>query len=206
MTLQLAVARGTARGLINGTSAAGYGDVICLRQLLLREGEHGLASDLLVLAKAMSPTAAELSEFGPAAWIVLTEMHLPGVSAFYVDLFFSAADFWFCKPFVLSLAIYWFALVSIMSEQSEPKIVDVTAIVDSHPLLDEDDFHGSVAERLKHSKEFAALVWDASKEYVQKMNLTAEEKISVNTWLTSKKDKLQKIIVEKLHGLHKNDS
>ena len=27
-----------------------------------------------------------------------------------------------------------------MSEQSEPKIVDVTAIVDSHPLLDEDDF------------------------------------------------------------------
>ena len=67
MTLQLAVARGTARGLINGTSAAGYGDVICLRQLLLREGEHGLATDLLVLAKAMSPTAAELSEFGPAA-------------------------------------------------------------------------------------------------------------------------------------------
>ena len=68
MTLQLAVARGTARGLINGTSAADYGDVISLRQLLLREGEHGLATDLLVLAKAMSPTPAELSEFGPAAW------------------------------------------------------------------------------------------------------------------------------------------
>ena len=64
MTLQLAVARGTARGLINGTAAADYGDVICLRQLLLREGEHGLATDLLVLAKAMSPTAAELSEYG----------------------------------------------------------------------------------------------------------------------------------------------
>jgi len=67
MTLQLAVARGTARCLINGTSAADYGDVICLRQLLLREGEHGLATDLLVLAQAMSPTAAELSEYGPTA-------------------------------------------------------------------------------------------------------------------------------------------
>jgi len=67
MTLQLAVARGTARGLINGTAAADYGDVICLRRLLLREGEHGLATDLLVLAQTMSPTAAELSEFGPAA-------------------------------------------------------------------------------------------------------------------------------------------
>ena len=67
MTLQLAVARGTARGLINGTAAADYGDVICLRRLLLREGEHGLATDLLVLAKAMTPTAAELSEYGPAA-------------------------------------------------------------------------------------------------------------------------------------------
>ena len=66
MTLQLAVARGTARGLINGTAAADYGDVISLRQLLLREGEHGLATDLLVLAKTMHPTEAELSEFGPA--------------------------------------------------------------------------------------------------------------------------------------------
>ncbi len=66
-TLQLDVARGTARGLINGTAAADYGDVICLRRLLLREGEHGLATDLLVLAQTMSPTAAELSEFGPAA-------------------------------------------------------------------------------------------------------------------------------------------
>ena len=66
MTLQLAVARGTARGLING-SAADYGDVICLRRFLLREGELGLATDLLVLAKTMTPTAAELSEYGPAA-------------------------------------------------------------------------------------------------------------------------------------------
>ena len=67
MTLQLAVARGTARGLINGTAAADYGDVISLRRLLLREGEHGLATELLVLAQTMTPTAAELSEFGPAA-------------------------------------------------------------------------------------------------------------------------------------------
>ena len=49
-----------------------------------------------------------------------------------------------------------------MSENSDPQIVDVTAIVESHPLLDEDDLHGGVAERLKHSKEFGALVWDAT--------------------------------------------
>ena len=39
-----------------------------------------------------------------------------------------------------------------MSENSDPQIVDVTAIVKSHPLVDEDDLHGGVAERLKHSK------------------------------------------------------
>ena len=92
-----------------------------------------------------------------------------------------------------------------MSEQSEPKIVDVTAIVDSHPLLDEDDFHGSVAERLKHSKEFGAVVWDATKEYVQKMNLTQDERASVNQWLSKKKEKLHKTILERLHGLHQSD-
>ena len=74
-----------------------------------------------------------------------------------------------------------------MSENSDPQIVDVTAIVESHPLLDEDDLHGGVAERLKHSKEFGALVWDATKDYVQKMNLTSEEKAHVSTWLSSKK-------------------
>ena len=92
-----------------------------------------------------------------------------------------------------------------MPENSESPIVDVTAIVESHPLLDEDDLHGGVAERLKHSKEFGALVWDATKDYVQKMNLTTEEKANVSTWLLSKKDKLQKTIVEKLNGLHQND-
>ena len=93
-----------------------------------------------------------------------------------------------------------------MSEHSDPQIVDVTAIVDSHPLLDEDDLHGGVAERLKHSKEFGSLVWDATKDYVQKMNLSSEEKANVNTWLSSKKDRLQKTIVEKLHNLHQHDS
>ncbi len=92
-----------------------------------------------------------------------------------------------------------------MPENSESPIVDVTAIVESHPLLDEDDLHGGIAERLKHSKEFGALVWDATKDYVQKMNLTTEEKANVSTWLLSKKDKLQKTIVEKLNGLHQND-
>ena len=93
-----------------------------------------------------------------------------------------------------------------MSEDSEPQIVDVTAIVETHPLLDEDDLHGGVAERLKHSKEFGALVWDATKDYVQKMNLTTEEKANVSSWLSEKKDKLQKTIVQKLHDLHQSDA
>jgi hypothetical protein len=92
-----------------------------------------------------------------------------------------------------------------MSEKPEPEIVDVTAIVESHPLLDEEDLHGGVAERLKHSKEFGALVWDATKDYVQKMNLTSEEKANLSTWLSAKKDHLQKTIVEKLNNLHQND-
>ena len=93
-----------------------------------------------------------------------------------------------------------------MSENSDPQIVDVTAIVESHPLLDEDDLHGGVAERLKHSKEFGALVWDATKDYVQKMKLTSDEKAHVSTWVSSKKDRLQKTIVEKLHQLHQRDT
>jgi len=93
-----------------------------------------------------------------------------------------------------------------MSENSDPQIVDVTAIVESHPLLDEDDLHGGVAERLKHSKEFGSLVWDATKDYVQKMNLTSEEIAHVSSWLSSKKDRLQKTIVEKLHQLYQRDT
>ena len=92
-----------------------------------------------------------------------------------------------------------------MSDKPESRVIDVTAIVESHPLLDEEDLHGGVAERLKHSKEFGALVWDATKDYVQKMNLTSEKKANVSAWLLSKKDRLQKTIVEKLHGLHQGD-
>ena len=62
-----------------------------------------------------------------------------------------------------------------------------------------------VAEKLKHSKEFGALVWDSTADYVQKMNLTSEEKANVSAWLLSKKDRLQKTIVEKLHSLHQGD-
>ena len=83
-----------------------------------------------------------------------------------------------------------------MPENSDPQIVDVTAIVESHPLLDEDDLHGGVAERLKHSKEFGALVWDATKDYVQKMNLTSDEKAHVSTWLSSKKNDCRKQLLK----------
>ena len=92
-----------------------------------------------------------------------------------------------------------------MSDKPESRVIDVTAIVESHPLLDEEDLHGGVAERLKHSKEFGALVWEATKDYVQKMNLTSEEKANVSAWLLSKKDGLQKTIVEKLRSLHQVD-
>ena len=92
-----------------------------------------------------------------------------------------------------------------MSDNKEVQTVDVTAIVETHPLLDEEDLHGGVAERLKHSKEFGALVWDATKDYVQKMNLTSEEKANVSSWLADKKDQLQKTIVEKLHRLHQHN-
>ena len=96
-------------------------------------------------------------------------------------------------------------LLNIMADSPDQQIVDVKAIVESHPLVDEDDLHGKVAERLKHSKEFGAVVWDATKEYVQKMNLTQDERESVNQWLSKKKDKLHKTILERLHGLHQVD-
>ncbi|NDD45714.1 MAG: hypothetical protein EBZ24_09970 [Synechococcaceae bacterium WB9_4xB_025] len=66
MSLQLVVARGTARSFLSGNAAAGYGDVILLRRLLLAEGDHLLAADLLLMAIAMNPTPAEISAFGKA--------------------------------------------------------------------------------------------------------------------------------------------
>ena len=62
--LQLVVSRGTARGLINGSSAADYGEVISLCKVLYLEGDYQLASDLLQLAKTLQPTSLELAEFG----------------------------------------------------------------------------------------------------------------------------------------------
>ena len=67
MTLQLMVARGTARGLISGTASADYGEVVTLRKLLLEEGEDQLAGKLLALAQTMQPTSEELLKYGPAA-------------------------------------------------------------------------------------------------------------------------------------------
>lgn len=66
MSLQLVVARGTARGLLSGNAAADYGDVIQLSRLLLAEGDQLLAADLVLLAIAMNPTPAEISAFGKA--------------------------------------------------------------------------------------------------------------------------------------------
>ncbi|MFL0788591.1 MAG: hypothetical protein AB8E87_00015 [Prochlorococcus sp.] len=92
-----------------------------------------------------------------------------------------------------------------MSDPSEQPVVDVSAeIVETHPLVD-DDMHEGVAERLKHSKEFGSLVWDATKDYVQKMNLTPQERSDVSDWLSSKKDQLHRSVVEKMHNLHQKD-
>jgi hypothetical protein len=66
MSLQLVVARGTARGLLSGNAAADYGDVIQLRRLLLAEGDQLLAAELLLMAIAMNPTPAEIAAFGDA--------------------------------------------------------------------------------------------------------------------------------------------
>ena len=66
MSLQLVVARGTARSFLSGNAAAGYGDVILLRRLLLAEGDYLLAADLLLMAIAMNPTPAGIAAFGDA--------------------------------------------------------------------------------------------------------------------------------------------
>ena len=64
-----------------------------------------------------------------------------------------------------------------MADITEAPVVDTTAdIIETHPLVDNDDLHAGVAERLRHSKEFGSALWDATKDYLQKMNLTAEER------------------------------
>ncbi|HGY5548184.1 MAG TPA: hypothetical protein ACN46X_00640 [Prochlorococcus sp.] len=93
-----------------------------------------------------------------------------------------------------------------MTETSDQPIVDISAeVVETNPLLNDDAIHEKVAERLKHSKEFGSLIWDATKDYLQKMNLTPQERSNVSDWLSSKKDKLQQSVIAKLHDLHENE-
>ncbi len=58
ISLQLAVARCTARGLINGTAAADYSEVITLHRMMQLEGETALAAGLLALARSLNPSEA----------------------------------------------------------------------------------------------------------------------------------------------------
>ena len=93
-----------------------------------------------------------------------------------------------------------------MPGTSDPEIVDISAeTVETNPLINDDDIHEKVAERLRHSKEFGSLVWEATKDYLQKMNLTPQERSNVSDWLINKKDKLQQSVVAKMHDLHQNE-
>ena len=53
MSLERVVARGTARGLINGTAAPSYEMVINLYKILMLEGDAVLAAGLLDLVVSM---------------------------------------------------------------------------------------------------------------------------------------------------------
>ncbi len=93
-----------------------------------------------------------------------------------------------------------------MPGTSDPEIVDISAeTVETNPLINDDDIHEKVAERIRHSKEFGSLIWEATKDYLQKMNLTPQERSNVSDWLVSKKDKLQQSVVAKMHDLHQNE-
>ncbi|HGY5537325.1 MAG: hypothetical protein AB8B43_10100 [Prochlorococcus sp.] len=93
-----------------------------------------------------------------------------------------------------------------MPGTSDPKTIDISAeTVETNPLINDDDIHEKVAERLRHSKEFGSLIWEATKDYLQKMNLTPQERSNVSDWLVSKKDKLQQSVVAKMHDLHQNE-
>ena len=93
-----------------------------------------------------------------------------------------------------------------MQGTSDPKTIDISAeTLETNQLINDDDIHEKVAERLRHSKEFGSLVWEATKDYLQKMNLTPQERSNVSDWLISKKDKLQQSVVAKMHDLHQNE-
>ncbi len=53
MSLERVVARGTARGLINGSASSSYEMVISLYNVLMLEGDGVLAAELLDLAASM---------------------------------------------------------------------------------------------------------------------------------------------------------
>ena len=59
MSLERVVARGTARGLINGSAAPSYEMVINLYKILMLEGDAVLAAALLDLVASMDPSEVE---------------------------------------------------------------------------------------------------------------------------------------------------
>ena len=59
MSLERVVARGTARGLINGSTAPSYEMVINLYKILMLEGDAVLAEGLLDLVASMDLSEVE---------------------------------------------------------------------------------------------------------------------------------------------------
>ena len=48
-----------------------------------------------------------------------------------------------------------------MADITEAPVVDTTAdIIETHPLVDNEELHAGVAERLRHSQEFGSALWD----------------------------------------------
>ena len=62
MSLELVVARGTARSLINGSASSSYEMVISLHKTLMLEGDAVLAAELFDFAASMDFSEIEESE------------------------------------------------------------------------------------------------------------------------------------------------
>ena len=62
ISLELVVARGTARSLINGSASSSYEMVIRLHKTLMLEGDAVLAAELLDFASSMDFSDIEGSE------------------------------------------------------------------------------------------------------------------------------------------------
>ena len=71
MSLERVVARGTARSLINGSSAPSYEMVISLYKLLMLEGDAVLAAELLDVLASL-----DLSELDNSARVPLERIQL----------------------------------------------------------------------------------------------------------------------------------